>query len=220
MAEITQLQAKEWLDSHTKKDCIIFNQPTDFWINTKKNLEYGIQNIDNPNGEICEFGVRDLRSFSVLRECVQNKLKILHGFDTFTGLPDEWVLGKTYPKGILKAERVPTSTDIEKYYVGLFSNTILDFLNFTKQNISFCHIDSDLYSSCNDVLYGLNDRIVPGTVLVFDELTLFERADRKKWNNLWNGECRSLIEWCENKNRKVEMFSRTDWMQASFKVVK
>ena len=65
----------------------------------------------------------------------------------------------------------------------------------------------------------LNDRIVKGTVLVFDDFMMFETCDEKKWHNIWNHECRSLVEWCQSKNRKVEMFSRTNWMQASFLVL-
>jgi hypothetical protein len=69
------------------------------------------------------------------------------------------------------------------------------------------------------VLWGLNDRIVTGTIIVFDELHTFEKADTYKWYNVWNGELRALAEWCQEKERKVEMFSRTEWMQGSFRVI-
>jgi hypothetical protein len=35
--------------------------------------------------------------------------------------------------------------------------------------VAFLHIDCDLYASTSDVLAGLGDRLVPGSVIVFDE---------------------------------------------------
>ena len=215
---ISKAQADEWLTYNSASSVNVFAQG-DNWQRIKDNLEHGIK-CSRQQGLYCEFGVRDLRSFNALREIIPDTSKVLHGFDTFEGLPEPWELKKTYAKGILKANAVPESTDTEKFYKGLFSERIPDLLSTHTDNISFCHVDGDLYSSCNDVLYGLNERIVPGTVLVFDELTTFEKADLKKWDNLWNHECRSLMEWCSARNRRVEMISRTDWMQASFVVIK
>ena len=53
---------------------------------------------------------------------------------------------------------------------GLFVDTIPPFLSSTAhQNVSFIHIDCDLYSSTKTIFNLLGDRIVPGTVIVFDE---------------------------------------------------
>ena len=215
---ISRAQADEWLSNNSASSVKVFTEG-DHWQRIKNNLEHGIKH-SREEGLYCEFGVRDLRSFNALREIISNKNKVIHGFDTFEGLPEPWELKKTYAKGILKAKCVPESTNTERFYKGLFSERIPDLLSAHSDDIAFCHVDGDLYTSCNDVLYGLNERIVPGTVLVFDELTTFETADLKKWHNLWNHECRSLMEWCEYNGRKVEMFARTDWMQASFVVLK
>jgi len=215
---ITKEQADNWISKNASKSVKIFNSGNN-WDKTKGNLEHAIHQCGS-TGLFCEFGVRDLRSFKAIRQLLHSDETILHGFDTFEGLPEPWELKKTYAKGILKAKCVPESTHTERFYKGLFSERIPDLLSAHGDDIAFCHVDGDLYSSCNDVLYGLDERIVPGTILVFDELHAFESADLGKWHNLWNHECRSLMEWCSNNNRKVEMFSRTDWTQASFVVVK
>jgi len=209
--EITKLDADNYCRS-LSKDIKIFPGP-----NIKANLEYALE-ASNINGEYLEFGVREKKSFDIIRNFLSQD-KILHGFDCWQGLPEEWKLGKTYSKGILKVNTVPIDSHNEIFWSGLFKDTIPNFLLQSSRPISFCHIDCDLYSSCNDILYGLNERIIQNTILVFDEFHVFEKCDPAKWQNVWNHEMLSLIEWCQQKNRKVEMISRTEWMQATFKVV-
>ena len=86
--------------------------------------------------------------------------------------------------------------------------------------MAFLHIDGDLYASARSVLTLCESRIVPGTVLVFDEFFTFETCDPAQWHNVWNHECRALMEWCQQHNRSVEMTARTNWMQATFRVVR
>ena len=63
-----------------------------------------------------------------------------------------------------------------KYQISQMLNFIKVFLNETlpdylkiAQNIAFLHMDADLYSSTKEVLLAINEFIVPGTVIVFDE---------------------------------------------------
>jgi len=57
------------------------------------------------------------------------------------------------------------------FHQGLFKDTIPEFLKSTSQYqpLAFANIDCDLYSSTCDILEAIHSRIVPGTVLVFDE---------------------------------------------------
>ena len=52
---------------------------------------------------------------------------------------------------------------------GLFQDTLSDFLILHKEAVAFLHIDCDLYSSAKYVLFSLKERIIPGTVIIFDE---------------------------------------------------
>ena len=52
---------------------------------------------------------------------------------------------------------------------GWFDETVPDFAETHKEAIAFMHVDSDIYSSAKTIFTHLGDRIVPGTVIQFDE---------------------------------------------------
>jgi hypothetical protein len=217
--EFTKFEAKKWIEKNSCEEVKVHphekNSPHLDCI--RNNLMYSRSKVE-VNGAWLEFGVKNGSSFEIIRGCMPDN-KMLHGFDVWTGLPEPWLLRETYPAGILKSKRIPKDTTHKKYWTGLFKDTIPLYLEKEKDSVAFCHVDGDLYSSACDVLWGLNDRIVTGTIIVFDELHTFEKADTYKWYNVWNGELRALAEWCQEKERKVEMFSRTEWMQGSFRVI-
>ena len=76
------------------------------------------------------------------------------------------------------------------------------------------HIDCDLYSSTIDCLFGLNDFIVPGTVLLFDEYMMLNNGESD------DGEHRALVEWMEKFDRQVEYLWRTNWVQVAARVTR
>jgi Macrocin-O-methyltransferase (TylF) len=57
------------------------------------------------------------------------------------------------------------------FYKGLFCDTIPPFLEAQGPDafLAFANVDCDLYTSTMDVLESFQGRLVPGTVLVFDE---------------------------------------------------
>ena len=119
------------------------------------------------NGLVCEFGVASGRSMRMTKEILPLEVAA-HGFDTFTGLPQAW---GSEPAGSYSTGGViPRVEGTVFFHKGLFSETIPPFL---KENpnvpLAFANIDCDLYSSTYDILELLHNRIVPGTVLIFDE---------------------------------------------------
>ena len=60
-------------------------------------------------------------------------------------------------------------------HVGLFDETLSAFLRELPPTTpaSFVHVDCDLYSSTKTVLDNLAPRVVPGTVIVFDEYVMY-----------------------------------------------
>jgi len=57
-----------------------------------------------------------------------------------------------------------------KLIKGLFEDTIDAFLiDYNIDKISLIHIDCDLYSSTKTVLDHIRDKIVSGTIIIFDE---------------------------------------------------
>ena len=166
-----------------------------------------------PVGHILEFGVGGGGSMRVLSNLIDNKL--VYGFDSFEGLPEEWVMQKetrVIPAGAFKYD--PPRIHGVKYRIGLFENTIPKWIEDCPGMIAFLHIDSDLYSSCVTILELLNKQIVPGTVIVFDEM--FEGLFYTEWRE---GEYKAFNEWMKKHDRKVFELDRTEYGEASFRII-
>jgi len=131
-------------------------------------LDAALDIIVDENGLVCEFGVASGRSIRMAQEVLPLNVSI-YGFDTFTGLPQAWgnEPAGTYSTGGI----VPNLEGEVTFLKGLFKDTIPAFLEAmgSYRPLAFANIDCDLYSSTYDVLEGLHGRIVPGTILLFDE---------------------------------------------------
>lgn len=125
-------------------------------------LRYGLSRAA-VEGLVLEFGVRRGTS---LRHIAKEAGQAVHGFDSFDGLPESW---GNAPQGVLRAA-LPDMPDGVTLHRGWFEQTLPEFLRDHPGPVRFANIDSDLYSSARTVLTALTDRIVPGTVLVFDEM--------------------------------------------------
>ena len=53
--------------------------------------------------------------------------------------------------------------------VGLFSETLPEFVENHSASCAYIHVDCDLYSSTKTVFDCLNHKIMTGTIIVFDE---------------------------------------------------
>ena len=115
-----------------------------------------------PDGLVAEFGVY---SGATLREIAKSRPGA-HGFDSFEGLPEDW--RDAHRTGSWAAGTIPDITGVE-LHVGWFSDTVPPFARANTEKSAFLHLDADLYSSTDTVLRELEDTIVPGTVLLFDE---------------------------------------------------
>ena len=115
-------------------------------------------------GLYLEFGVFSGTTINFIASKVETTV---HGFDSFEGLPEQW---GNVPAGKFSREGdLPEVRDNVELHVGWFDQTLPGFVEQNKANAAFIHVDADLYSSTKTILTGLQDRIVPGTVIVFDE---------------------------------------------------
>ncbi len=160
-------------------------------------------------GHWCEFGVREGRSLNWLIN--KYPTQIIHAFDSWQGLPEEWDNG-TGKVADMSCEppSVPTHIQLHK---GWFKDTLPIWKQNNKGPIAFLHMDADIYSSTKEVLMSLNDQIVTGTIITFDEFCNF-RLSRKmsKWRD---HEFLALIEWLKECDRKVVPINRNWAYQAS-----
>lgn len=117
-----------------------------------------------------EFGVFQGKSILYWADKNREAQSKFVGFDTFTGLPEDWDYLK---KGHFNVEgKAPVTQDGRVSFVkGLFQDTLPGFLkDFSVSNRRLViHNDSDLYSSSLYLLTRLDDVIRPGTIIVFDE---------------------------------------------------
>jgi hypothetical protein len=135
-----------------------------------------------PGGLYLEFGVGSGRSLRALRRLIPAEIT-LYGFDSFLGLPEAW---NGLPVGTF-ATGYRVNLPNTPLVVGRFQETVPRFAEEHRgERVSLMHVDCDLYSSTKAVLDGLREAIVPGTVIIFDEL--FGTASAE------DGEYRALIE--------------------------
>jgi hypothetical protein len=115
-------------------------------------------------GVIAEFGVASGRTINYISSLTDQEVL---GFDSFEGLPEDWRTG--FKKGCFRQERLPAVNSNVKLMIGLFENTLKDYVKHLSKPISLLHIDCDIYSSTKTILSHLEPFIVPGTIIVFDE---------------------------------------------------
>lgn len=113
---------------------------------------------------VCEFGVFKGESINHVAKLTPKKL---YGFDSFEGLAEEW--GDTWKKGDFLVPRMPSVRDNVTLVKGWFNETLPKFLKENPGKVGFLHVDCDLYSSCKTIFELMESRLVPGTVIVFDE---------------------------------------------------
>lgn len=121
--------------------------------------------INSYDGIIAEFGVYTGKTINHIAKNLPNYK--VYGFDSFQGLPEFWRDG--FDKGTFKLEKLPEVESNVELVVGLFEKTLPRFLKNENRKIAYLHVDCDLYSSIKTVFNYLKDRIVSGTVIVFDE---------------------------------------------------
>ena len=88
-----------------------------------------------------------------------------------------------------------------RWHVGWFNETLDRFLAEHTGNVTFLHVDCDLYSSASYVLQRLAPRLTPGAVIVFDELMSFP--------DYAEGEMRAFLELLRATGRGVLALGHT-----------
>lgn len=117
-----------------------------------------------------EFGVYTGSSINVTAYSHRNnKAMAIHGFDTFTGLPEDW--RDFFTKGAFSLNgNVPPVEPNVTLHKGLFSDTLPGFLEENaKEKIAGINIDCDLYRGTIEVLNLTYKMWTPGTMFHFHE---------------------------------------------------
>ena len=123
-----------------------------------------------------EFGVAHGGSIEYWSNILKNPESVLHGFDSFEGLPEgggRWAKGEFNVGGL-----IPVTEDRRvRFFKGWF-NEVLPNYTVPPHDVLVINLDADLYSSTIYVLRYLRPYIQKGTFLYFDELHYTDQEQR------------------------------------------
>jgi hypothetical protein len=148
-------------------DFIAERLPDALSFDTPKELMAHALSLAPKDGIHAEFGVNSGGSINFIAGQVPNQT--VHGFDSFEGLPEDWG-GNNMAAGYFnRGGRFPKVKANVKLHRGWFSESLPPFLAATPGPAAFLHVDCDIYSSTVTIFEAFRERLVPGTVIVFDE---------------------------------------------------
>lgn len=191
------LPLSKWLYEFARKNVV----PDD----RRAYFDKAFQSVRNTQlrGDYLEFGVYGGSSF-ILAASLATKYGLnamrYFAFDSFQGLPESE--GKVFAAGefcyseqdftrIIKKAGVPVEKviKVKGWYSESLTNDVKQKYRLDKAAV--VHIDCDLYSSAKDVLAFIEDIVQVGTIIVFDDWTVFRDEERPEDF----GEPKAFNEW-------------------------
>ena len=190
-----------------------------------QHLVYAINNLIKQDGIVMEFGVWKGKSINCIADALPDEK--IYGFDSFEGLPEDWYKKEEHKtgeesnkhvKGWFALDNLPSVRSNVELVKGFYDVSLVPWLGKNNvESIKLLHIDCDLYSSTAFVLDTLNKFIVPGTIIIFDELYPFIGEENYP---LWHeGEWKALVEWMKKYDRTIQPMTRTNGYETSIKIV-
>lgn len=138
-------------------------------------------------GLFAEFGVWRGHGVNLFARHLARAGVTVWGFDSFEGLEEDWI---GHARG---AERGRYSLDGQLPEVlpnvqlikGMVQDTVPGWLTqYPEEPVIFAHLDLDTYTPTRFVLDAIRPRLVPGTVLLFDELYGYPGWRGHEWKAL------------------------------------
>lgn len=140
-----------------------------------------------------EFGVSKGGSFRWWAKELTNPDARFEGFDTFSGLPEDW---GPFKAGDMSNGNEPPKMDDNRcrFHQGLFQQTLVPFLaDYKSEKRKVIHMDADLYSATLYVLTLMTPYLKTGDIIFFDEF------------NVPMHEFKAFTEWTESFYIKYEV---------------
>ena len=130
------------------------------------------ENLLNAPVNYLEFGVAEGQSFKWFIQKNAHPESRFFGFDTFTGLPEDFGV---YKKGMFNSNLAVPFIDDKRaaFYQGLFQQTLPGFLaGFDNSKRKIVMMDADLFSATLYVLTSLSPYLKKGDIVFFDEFAV------------------------------------------------
>ena len=140
------------------RHCMLFDHRFDL-------LQYAVDQV-TVEGLFLEFGVANGES---IRETATITSHVIHGFDSFEGLPEDWA-GTSNLKGKFSRQgSLPSVPPTVHLHAGWFDRSLPAFLAEHDEPIAFMHVDCDIYSSTKCIFDLAGSRLRAGSIVLFDE---------------------------------------------------
>lgn len=135
--------------------------------------------VENDRVLYLEFGVFQGASMRFWSKALKHPDAMLHGFDSFEGLPEDFDVNGRYGKGAFDVGgELPDIDDPRvRFFKGWFDQTLPTY-EVPPHEVLVLNLDADLYSSTKLVLDRLEREIVPGTYIYFDDMSRPEHEPR------------------------------------------
>ena len=139
-------------------------------------------NVVPDNGLLLEFGVCNGVSIRQLSSLFPKRT--IYGFDSFEGLPKDWTHVQREGRFSTEGKLPDNLPDMVELVVGWFSDSLPSFVKNNSGPIALLHIDSDIYESAVDIFSHLGARLIPGSIIIFDEYFNYpgwQHHEHKAW---------------------------------------
>ncbi len=156
------METSHALELHTPKELRNVENVRDIW-----EIRFRAINMVSKKGMYLEFGVWKAESINFFAALINPK--IIYGFDSFEGLPENWIERNSKGDFNMKGQ-LPMVRKNVKLIRGWFDDTLPKFIKRQKNmKAAFIHIDSDLYSSAMTIFNNIASLDLDGTIILFDE---------------------------------------------------
>ena len=199
-----------WVSRHKK---VAFNDfPSKWDYNKRYNLYKWViehEKLGEDAINYMEFGVAQGNSFKWFLQQNKHHESRFYGFDTFTGLPEDFGL---YKKGEFNSNKeAPVIDDTRgQFFQGLFQQTLPGFLkqlDGSKRNVLM--MDADIYTATLYTLTSLAPFLKEGDIVFFDEFSVPTH------------EFKAYLDFTQSYYINLELIAATNnYYFAAFKVVK
>lgn len=147
-------------------DAVVFQHRMDFWRHVMTKIP--------AEGELIEVGVFEGVSVNFIADTLTKRgdKRLVHGFDSFQGLEEDWA-GEALGSAFFDLKgRLPAVRPNVRLHKGWVQDTLGPFYaeRGGKPKVALIHIDTDTYTPARHILAISKPLLTPGTVIVFDEL--------------------------------------------------
>ncbi|HSX03608.1 MAG TPA: TylF/MycF/NovP-related O-methyltransferase [Rhabdochlamydiaceae bacterium] len=168
------------------------------------------------DGAYLEMGVCTGRTINFI--AALNPEKVVYGFDSFEGLPSDWIRSDaSVPKktfAFKNPQILPAVLHNVRLVKGMFEETLPKFKEQSLKStpIAFLHIDCDIYEATKTIFDILGSNLVPGSIIVFDEYYNYPGYEQHEY--------KAFQEFLERTGKRAKPLAFNQYFeQASFIII-